>query len=164
MIEIRKASTPEEFANASNLIREFSEWHRASHESDLELIKKYFDEKAFDAELSDPSKKYVAVLIAFEEEDLCGCVALVRMNEDDCEMKRMFVRPSHQRKGIGHALGEAILAEARAMGFKRMLLDTSIHQKAAQSLYAELGFTRRSAYYEMPQEVEDWLVFMEQAL
>lgn len=164
MVDIRKATTPEDFANASTLIREFSEWHRASHKEDLELIQKYFDEKAFDAELSDPSKKYVSVLIASESDELCGCVALVRLNELDCEMKRMFVRPVHQRKGIGHALGEAILAEARTLGFQRMLLDTSIHQKAAQSLYAELGFTRRSAYYEMPQEVENWLVFMEQAL
>jgi ribonucleotide monophosphatase NagD (HAD superfamily) len=63
------------------------------------------------------------------------------------------------RAGIGQ--GIAVITEAKAIGYKRMLLDTGPNQFKAQGLYRSLGFTTASPYYELEEEMRSWLVFME---
>ena len=58
-------------------------------------------------------------------------------------------------------LGQAIISEARAAGYSRMLLDTGPAQREAQGLYRKLGFREIGPYYELPQKLREWLVFME---
>ena len=50
---------------------------------------------------------------------------------------------------------------ARAIGYRTMLLDTSFRQREAQALYRRLGFRDIAPYYELPEELRSWLVFME---
>jgi GNAT superfamily N-acetyltransferase len=89
-----------------------------------------------------------------------GCVALRRIDEEACEMKRMFVYEALRGEGVGRALGQAIIDEARGAGYRTMYLDTSIRQHEAQMLYRRLGFLDIGPYYELPPELRDWLVFM----
>src|SRR4030095_1624723 len=77
------------------------------------------------------------------------------------KMKRIFGSPQHQRKGIGRALAEAIIKEARGLGYRAMRLDTSVRQAEANALYQRLGFQTIKPYYELPEDVRNWLVFME---
>jgi len=167
MTDIRPAVSEDDWERARILIREFAAWHRKSHQEDLELIQKYFGEKAFENELGSVSTKYGPpggrLLLAYSDR-LAGCVALRRLNDENCEMKRMFVRTQHQRKGIGRDLALAILDEAKRLGYKRMFLDTSIRQLPAQALYRSIGFVDTEPYYDMPDEVRNWLVFMERPL
>lgn len=146
-------------------MRAFLAWHRERHVQDTRLINAYFDAGAFEEELAMLPGAYAppsgALLLAYCEGAAAGCVALRRIDSAACEMKRMFVYPQFHGKGVGRALGAAIIREAKDSGYSVMRLDTSVRQMEAQHLYAGLGFRRVDPYYELPPEVRDWLVFME---
>jgi ribosomal protein S18 acetylase RimI-like enzyme len=91
-------------------------------------------------------------------------VALREIDATRCEMKRMFVYPEYHGRGVGRSLGEAVLEAGRAAGYRTMLLDTSVRQAEAQALYRRLGFREVAPYYELSEDLRDWLVFMERSL
>jgi len=81
------------------------------------------------------------------EGEAWGVVALRPLGDDGaCEMKRMYVRPSARRQGLGRVLGEAILAEARTRGYRTMRLDTIDTMTPAITLYESLGFRSIAPY------------------
>lgn len=92
------------------------------------------------------------LLLAFENDEAAGCIALRKLNENDCEMKRLYVRPKYRKQGIGRALTEAVIAEAKAAGYTRMLLDTFTVMKEAIGLHESLGFRKIEPYYYNPLE------------
>jgi len=165
MIIIEEATTGEQLEEVRKLMRAFIAWHRQRHVEDLHLIDDYFDAHAFEEELATLPGKYGpprgSLLLATFAEAPAGCVALRELDEDACEMKRMFVYPQFHGLSVGLSLAEQIIARARQIGFKSMLLDTSIRQAEAQGLYRRLGFHAVPPYYSVPQQLSDWLVFME---
>jgi len=74
-------------------------------------------------------------------------------------MKRMFVAPVARSRGVGQALAEAVVERARAAGYRRMYMDTSVRQTEAIALYRSLGFVEVPAYHEVPEAMRGWLVF-----
>lgn len=79
-----------------------------------------------------------------------GCVALRALARGEAEMKRLFVREDHRGMGIGRMLAEAVIDEARGMGYRRLLLDTLPTMEAARRMYATLGFAATPAYNDNP--------------
>lgn len=107
-------------------------------------------------ELADLPGKYAppdgTILIARDGAgDVVGCVALRPLPlPGACEIKRLYVRPRARRQNLGRRLAEEIVSAARAMGYTRALLDTLPSMRAAQELYASLGFRPTEPYYRNP--------------
>ena len=164
-IKIIDATAEEHLHHARNLIKAFVKWHLQRHLEDIHFTNEYFDPKDLEKELASLPGKYSMpegrLLLAFYNDQPAGCVALKRIADSSCEMKRMFVYPEFHGKGIGYALAKAIIDEAKKIGYSSMKLDTSIRQIEAQNLYQGFGFKNIEAYYELPERLKNWLVFME---
>jgi ribosomal protein S18 acetylase RimI-like enzyme len=109
----------------------------------------------FDGELARLPGEYARphgrLLAARLGDETVGCVALRPLDSDGaCEMKRLFVRPSHRGLGAGRALVEAVIAAAREAGYTSMRLDTLPQMQAAQAMYETLGFREIEPYYPSP--------------
>lgn len=168
MIQIMVPISSRDLDDVRALMRAFNAWHRQRHPQDLHLIDAYFDAVAFENELASLPGRYHPpdglLLLARLEGRPAGCVALRRIDSTACEMKRMFVYPEFHGRGVGKALGVAVVESARLVGYRLMRLDTSIRQHEAQALYTRLGFRVIEPYYDLPEDLRSWLVFMELTL
>jgi len=109
----------------------------------------------FDQELAglpgDYASPHGRLLLAEYEGQLAGCVALHKLEPEICEMKRLYLRAKFRDKGLGRALAETIIAEARAIGYRRMRLDTvEPVMKDAVAMYRRLGFKEIPPYRANP--------------
>ena len=121
--------------------------------------------QGFDDELRTLPGAYASpqgrLFIAIDSGRAAGCVALRPLAAGTAEMKRLYVRPEFQGRGLGRSLAEAVIREAKVIGYPTLLLDTLPTMRGAIRLYESLGFVRRSAYFETPVEGN---VFMELTL
>lgn len=143
-MDIIRAKTAAHINSARELFREYEAW------LNLDLCFQNFEK-----ELAELPGAYAPptgrLLLAFEQNELAGCVALRRLNEDDCEMKRLFLRPQFHGRGLGRELAERIIEEGRAIGYQKMRLDTLSEQMgSAIGLYRALGFREIPPYYKNP--------------
>jgi putative acetyltransferase len=111
--------------------------------------------QGFDEELKGFPGDYVPprgrLLLAKEGPTAVGVVALRPLGTGICEMKRLYVPPAYRGRGIGESLVDRAIAEARAIGYRRMRLDTVPEKMAAATaLYRARGFYPIPAYYEAP--------------
>ena len=110
--------------------------------------------QGFDAELAGLPGDYAPprgrLWLARKAGKPAGCVALRPLFHRDAEMKRLYVRPAHRGSGLGRILAELAIAEARALGYETLKLDTLPAMHAAQNLYAKLGFRDTAPYNENP--------------
>ena len=137
----------------------------ARSEEHLEIVRELFLEywdwlgfeacfENFDEELADLERAYGppagCMLLAFYGTETAGCVALRKLFDDCCEMKRLYARPAFRGKRIGFRLVERIVEEARKLGYSRMCLDTLPLMKKAISLYEHFHFTEIEPYKKDP--------------
>jgi GNAT superfamily N-acetyltransferase len=106
------------------------------------------------------------LLIAFKKDVAVGTACMRRIGTDTCEIKRMWVDPSSRRGGVGSAMLDRLIAEARTAGYDRIRLDSPEFMTAAHGLYRSGGFADIGAYAEseIPDEYKSHWVFMEKSL
>jgi putative acetyltransferase len=127
------------------------------------LFKEYAESLDFDLdfqdfreELNNLPGQYASpsgrLLIAMYGDKPAGCIALRKLNRGVCEMKRLYIKPQFRGLGIGRALTEAIIDEAKRIQYARMRLDTVPSMKEARALYVSLGFKEIKPYRYNPIE------------
>jgi GNAT superfamily N-acetyltransferase len=134
---------------------------------DVEIAEKLFIEYAdslgfdlgfqnFEEELASLPGDYTApngcLLLAKYEGQAAGCVALRKLSEGVCEGKRLYVRSGFRGLKIGRRLLEAVIAEARKIGYSSIRGDTVGSMQISQALYASLGFKEIDPYCYNPIE------------
>ena len=142
----------------------------------LETVRSMFEEyeqelnidlcfQGFADELRDLPDKYAppsgALLLLVEDGQPIVCGALRDLGDGVCELKRIYVRPSARRRGLGQAMSEKLMAIARDKGYNMVRLDTLERLKGAPEMYEKLGFRRIPAYNHNP---EPDIVYFERAL
>jgi ribosomal protein S18 acetylase RimI-like enzyme len=106
----------------------------------------------FAREIAALPGEYFCLIVAEESGRLAGCAALREIAEGIAEMKRLYVRPAFQGRGLGRSLTERIIREATAAGYKLLRLDTLPVMGGALALYRSLGFREIPPYGGNPPE------------
>ena len=103
------------------------------------------------------------LLLGYIGKDLAGIACLKTLTPSIGEIKRMYVRPSHRKAGLGHALLNQLLQEAQHIGYQLVRLDSARFMREAHQLYQSMGFKEIAAYEgsEIPKEFQEHWVFME---
>lgn len=114
----------------------------------------YLDIQNYDEELKHLHRKYGLptgrLYIAFYDGELAGCIGLRKLDDANCEMKRLYVRPAFRGKQIGGKLIQQIVKDAKEIGYSHMLLDTLPFLESALRMYKALAFMKFRATMTAP--------------
>jgi putative acetyltransferase len=139
-----QAESPAQIAQARELFLEYA------HSLGFSLCFQNFDKElaGLPGDYAPPEGR---LLLTECDGQLAGCVALHKLEPGVCEMKRLYLRPQFRGKGLGRALAEEIIAEARQIGYRHMRLDTvEPVMKDALAMYRKLGFQQIAPYRANP--------------
>jgi putative acetyltransferase len=139
-----QAESGEQVEEARRLFKEYEAW------LGLDLCFQNF-EKELEELPGDYAPPGGRLLLAAASNEISGCIALRKIGEGICEMKRLYVRPQFRGAGLGRSLAEKIIAEAREIGYQRMRLDTLPGKMdRAIAMYQSFGFRNIEPYYHNP--------------
>jgi len=82
-----------------------------------------------------------------EDYDIVATVGIYKLNENTCELRKMYVLPNQRGKGLGRKLMEFSLDKAKELGFKHVVLETASPLIEAIALYKKYGFTKYSPHH-----------------
>jgi putative acetyltransferase len=145
-MQLSQVTSDAETQEARKLFEEYHKW------LGLNLCFQNFDAElaALPGEYAPPSGR---LLLATENDQVAGCIALRRLDDGICEMKRLYVRPEFRGTGLGRLLAESLIQVAREIGYHRMRLDTLPgRMDRAIAMYRRLGFKDIEPYYFNPVE------------
>lgn len=124
-------------------------------------FKKYLEIQNYDDELEHLEIKYGLpygrLYLVYYDRMLAGCIGLRKIDELNCEMKRLYVRLQFRGKHIGEYLVKHIIGEAREIGYAHMLLDTMPFLKSAIHIYRKYGFYEVSSYNDSPMDTSIYM-------
>ena len=165
---IDAAASASDYAAFAGLIREYVEWTRARYRSNAWFVDRIFSHQSLQNELEGLSAYYGPpngkTLLARRDGQICGGGAYRRLDDEICEMKRLFVPDRFRGRGTGRRICEAIIASARDAGFRLMRLDTGNLLTEAIGMYQSMGFRLCPPYHQYPEELMPYLVFMQMPL
>ena len=158
MIKIIEVQTAAELTQVRGLFRAYFQF--LAQEDGLDI-----SDQGIEDELASLPGKFAPpegrLIMAVTSEQSMGCAALRRIDEQVCELKRMFVLPQFRGQGIGKALARKLIQEARTIGYECMRLDTGNFWTAAIQLYESLGFQRIEPYNDVSEDLRKISIFME---
>lgn len=144
LTEILRAQSPDDIEHARQLFREYQTW------LEIDLCFQNFEKELAElpGEYAPPNGR---LFLASKDARIAGCVAMRKIGEGTCEIKRLFVRPEFRGQGLGRQLAKAIIRAAKQIGYERMRLDTlPPKMNDAIVLYRSLGFKEIEPYYNNP--------------
>lgn len=115
----------------------------------------------YDEEIDHLEEKYGMpsgrLYLAYCNGEAAGCVGLKRIDEKNCEMKRLYVRPQFRDKNIGKLLVEKVIIDAKETGYSHMLLDTLPFLESAIHIYEKFGFYTINCYNDSPMRTSIYM-------
>ena len=124
-------------------------------------FKKYLQIQNYDEELEHLEIKYGMpegrLYLAWCDGKAAGCIGLKKIDKDNCEMKRLYVRPEFRGRKIGELLIRKIIDDAKKTGYKHMLLDTLPFLKSAVHMYKKWGFYEIDCYNNSPMDASIYM-------
>jgi len=106
-----------------------------------EYLLRYEEEDVQDGLAADQlTPPHGTFLVAWLDDVAVGCGGLRRVDENVGEIKRMYVAASARRRGVAHALLDALESAARTIGYERLILETGTKQPEAMTLYSSRGY------------------------
>lgn len=140
---VHQAVSHQDIERARDLFREYAEWLKV----DLCF-------QGFEGELATLPGDYAPpdgrLLIAYHHEKPVACIALRRLDASTGEIKRLYVRAETRGRRTGRRLVEQVIAAAREIGYRRLVLDTLPQMNEAQALYRSFGFREIPRYCANP--------------
>jgi GNAT superfamily N-acetyltransferase len=152
-VEFQQVESGEQKEEAGSLIREYLEWlnDRVRRKYGIE-----FDVEAMvHSDLSDPYKFHPPAgrfYLARYKDQVAGVGCLKRLEEGVGEVQRMYVPPKYRGKGIGRAITNRLINDARSMGYRHLRLESLEFLDAAHSLYRSAGFHEIDPYADNSME------------
>lgn len=147
-IELRLA-----YDNSEDIKILFDEYTQILIENDIAFAD-YLKMQNYDDELADLEIKYGLpngrLYLLYYDNNLAGCIGLRKLDNDSCEMKRLYVRPDFRGKQLGDYLVKRIISDAKKIGYKSILLDTIPFLLSAIKLYKKYGFYEIESYNNSP--------------
>ncbi len=121
----------------------------------------YLTIQNYDDELKDLSQKYGLpdgrLYLAYWNGEVAGSIALRKIDDENCELKRMYIKPAFRRKGIAKTLVHQLIADARKIGYRYMLLDTLPFLQTAIRMYKNIGFYEIDQYNNSPMDTSIYM-------
>jgi GNAT superfamily N-acetyltransferase len=143
---LRSVQAAEELGPVLLLSGEYTEWARgrvlAEYGIDLEFESEQNLFRDLDGMRGSRARLYVAEIAG----EPVGIGGLKPLAADEAEIKRMYVRPSARGQGVGRAILQRLLDDARALHFKTIRLDSAPFMHEAHALYRSFGFAPSSPY------------------
>lgn len=143
MLEYLLVKTEEEYKAAAMLFAEYAAWLA------VDLGFQHFDEELQNLKMVYNSNDGGIILCKTNNEFIAS-VAIRKISTEIAELKRMYVQPLYQHKGIGQQLLKEAFALAEKCKYNYIRLDTLNHMLPAINLYKKNGFYKIPAYYHNP--------------
>lgn len=147
-IELRLA-----YDNSEDIKILFDEYTQILIENEIAFAD-YLKMQNYDDELADLEIKYGLpngrLYLLYYDNNLAGCIGLRKLDNDSCEMKRLYVRSDFRGKQLGDYLVKRIISDAKKIGYKSILLDTIPFLLSAIKLYKKYGFYEIESYNNSP--------------
>lgn len=145
MVEIRAVRSTTDIEAARTLAWAFVAFLRERYPEMNAHIDAYLQDQDFRGQLADFRRYFNPpageCLLAVADGEPCGVVMLKAAGGSECEMNRLFVRPTARRRGTGRELCHRLMAAGRALGYTEMRLSALYGHAEALALYRSLGFT-----------------------
>ena len=137
------ALTEDDFDNAKQLFQEYAlsigiNLEFQQFEKELQIIKEMY---------GPPSG---GIILVKSDENFMGCIGIRKISDTVGEIKRMYIKPAYQKRGLGRELLYKALELAKSCGYNTIRLDTLQDMVPAIRLYKEAGFYEIPAYYFNP--------------
>ena len=167
MLVIYQAENHDDFSEVRGLLLEYLTWatSQAKEHYNVEVdVDDMLHQSIAELDLFTPPSG--RLLLVKEDEAIAGIACMKKLRDDTCEIKRMYVRPSFRGKQIGRSLLNALIQDAKEIGYSKILLDSARFMEAAHKLYRSTGFKEIELYpeTEMTEDFQEYMVYMEMIL
>lgn len=164
-VTVRAADLPRELPEVQRLCWDYRDYLAGFSDEMRVLTETFYPADAYAELMAALPVKHArprgAILLADRDGTAVGCGMIQPLSDADAEIKRVYMSPAARGTGAGRLLSQALIDQARADGYARVLLDTNREFAPARALYEKLGFRNRGPYSELLPGTEKHLVFYE---